>query len=134
VTAPERPASERLFIEGGMLVEDVGHHTCGAGGEFGHEPSCGLEPVIPLDDLDVMMRAGSRFAARIVGDASRPGNRLVELWTGERYTPGRRGRRPFAVVELPREEAEDLVLALQEPAPYELPEHERPPVEPLEGL
>lgn len=127
MTAPERPASERLFIDGGMLVEDVGHHTCGAGGEFGHEPSCGLEPAISLDDLDAMMRAASRFAARILPADEHEETVPVELWAGDRYDPRtRRERRPFAVVELPRDQAADLVLALQEPSPSELPEDERP--------
>lgn len=141
MTAPEqRPASERLFTDGGYLVEDVGHHTCGAGGEWPHEPGCGLVPVIPLDDLDAQMRARSRFAARIVGPSepgadTPPGMQLVELYAGERYEypTGRPSpRRPVGAFRLTREQAEDLLLALGEPDPMELPERLRPRPEPWE--
>lgn len=134
MTAPRR-VSERFVIVGDMLCEDVGYHTCGAGGEFGHEPGCGLEPLIPLDDLDAMMRAGSRFAARILSGPYSPEDRArdlvrVELWTGDRYEPrhpSARVRAPFAVVDLPREQAADLVLTLGEVPRHELPEDERGP-------
>lgn len=36
-------------IYAGHLVEFVDEHTCGAGGDpYGHEPYCGMEPVMPL--------------------------------------------------------------------------------------
>lgn len=36
----------------GHLVEFVDEHTCGAGGEMGHEPQCGMEPVVRLTGWD----------------------------------------------------------------------------------
>lgn len=135
MTAPEqRPASERFVIVGDMLCEDVGHHTCGAGGEFGHEPYCGLEPLIPLDQLDAVMRAGSRFAARILPTGEHEECVAVEVWAGDRYEVGKdRDRRPQGTIELPREAADDLVLALGEVPRHELPEDERGP-DPWEGM
>ena len=38
----------------GHLVCDVGEHTCAGGGAesgYAHEPSCGFEPILRLDDL-----------------------------------------------------------------------------------
>jgi hypothetical protein len=133
---PTGAEAGRFLIEAGMLCEDTGRHTCGAGGEWGHEPGCGLEPLIPLDDLDAMMRAGSRFAARLLQEADDAGDgrARVELWAGDRYDPrARRQRQPVAVVALTEEQAADLVLALGEPSPPELPEHERPAPTPFPG-
>ena len=44
----------RQSIMGGWLVIDTGQHNCGTGpgGHYGaHEPGCGLEQAIRLDDL-----------------------------------------------------------------------------------
>lgn len=132
MTAPERPAHERILIEGEWLVENVGQHTCGAGGEWPHEPGCGLVPLMPVAELDAQMRARSRFAARIVGEtvhAYPPGRRLVELYAGDRYEypTGRPAPRvPVAELLLTEEQAADLIKALGEPDPLELPERLRP--------
>jgi hypothetical protein len=129
VTAPERPAHERILIEGEWLVEDVGVHTCGAGGEWPHEPGCGLVPLMPVAALDEQMRARSRFAARIVGPGPIPGSRVVEVYAGERYEypTGRGGlRAPRGQLLLDEEQAADLIEALGEPDPLELPERLRP--------
>lgn len=132
--APERPAHERILIEGEWLVEDVGQHTCGAGGEWPHEPGCGLVPLMPVAALDAQMRARSRFAARVVGPAepgadTPSGMRLVELYAGERYEyPTGRPfpRKPVGAFRLTEEQAADLIEALGEPDPLELPERLRP--------
>ncbi len=40
-------------IEGHWVVEQHTHHTCGAGdGLYGHEPGCGLVPLVDLSSLD----------------------------------------------------------------------------------
>ena len=58
---PKPVERERMSIENGWLVYDVGHHTCAGGDEaasYHHEPTCGLEP---LDDLtEVLERSGYR--------------------------------------------------------------------------
>jgi hypothetical protein len=80
-----------------------------------------------IADFDEQQRARSRFAARIVGPASRPGLRIVELYAGQRFEPGRFDPRvPVAAIELTAEQADDLVLALGEPLSAELPERLRP--------
>lgn len=40
-----------LRIMHGWLVEYVGEHTCGAGDEYGHEPTCGYEPLMKVEEL-----------------------------------------------------------------------------------
>jgi hypothetical protein len=47
---PSAPPVE-LRIDGHWLVEEVQHHTCGAGDVYGHEPGCGLIPVVDLATL-----------------------------------------------------------------------------------
>jgi hypothetical protein len=139
VTAPDQrpPLHERLRIDSGWLVEDVGEHTCAGGtpeSGYAHEPSCGLEPLMRLDELDAIMRARSRFAVRILPTGDHEECVAVELWAGERYDPtARHNRRRQGVVELPRAHADDLLLLLGEPYPDELPEDERPADE-WEGL
>jgi hypothetical protein len=52
-TTTPAPAEEtpKLRIDSGWLVEEVDHCTCGAGNEYGHEPGCGLDPLMPVSEL-----------------------------------------------------------------------------------
>lgn len=124
------PASTRFLIEGDWLVEDVGHHTCGTGpdGHYGaHERGCGLEPLISLDQLDQIMRARARFAARILPAEEHEECVAVQVLGGDALGL----RRLQGELELPRDLAAALLLALGEPLPAELPEGQQPSPEPF---
>lgn len=46
--------SSKLSIMYGWLVYDVGEHTCGGYGpesNYAHEPGCGFEPMVHLEEL-----------------------------------------------------------------------------------
>lgn len=52
------PDPQRLSIDRGWLVYDTGHHTCGTGpdGHYGaHEPGCGLEPLMTVEELSTIL-------------------------------------------------------------------------------
>lgn len=55
----------RITLDGEWLVEQVDHHTCGAGGEWGHEPGCGLVPLMTLAELDELLTALGKLKAPI---------------------------------------------------------------------
>jgi hypothetical protein len=64
----DRPVAERLRIDGEWLVLEVDRHTCGTGpeGHYGaHEPGCGLEPLLRLDELDALLTALGKYGAPI---------------------------------------------------------------------
>lgn len=123
MTAPI-PPRDRFVIAGDMLCEDVGRHTCGTGpeGHYGaHEPGCGLEPVMSLEDLARMGDALSRvwFSARLHpadrGDTPRSGagHRMVQVFAGP--AGGTRGL--VGVLTMRPQEADALVAVLGEAAP-----------------
>jgi hypothetical protein len=65
MTAPEQPRAASLSIDSGWLVDDLGRHTCAGGtpeAGYAHEPGCGLEPLMTVDDLvalfDVLTELG----------------------------------------------------------------------------
>lgn len=84
---PERLQHERLRIEHGWLVLEVDEHTCGAGGELGHEPSCGMEPVMTLAELDELLT--------VVGETGAPINRPREVVAAIEERGRQRGVAPF---------------------------------------
>lgn len=57
---PQSPDGQ-LHVDGAWLVLETGRHTCGAGhwdSPFpgAHEPSCGVEPVISVEELWALLR------------------------------------------------------------------------------
>lgn len=79
-TAPE--AGERYGVFNGHLVEYTDKCTCGAGGPYGHEPGCGMEPLGKIEDL---------LATR----APAPTPRDACICDGAKYDPDQ--RHPFLV-------------------------------------
>ena len=54
LAAIEADDDDKLSIMSGWLVYDMGEHTCGGYGPesgYAHEPGCGFEPVLRLDEL-----------------------------------------------------------------------------------
>lgn len=55
--APQTP--EKLELVNGWLVQVVDEHTCGAGpgSGAGHEPDCGLVPIVSVEHLFELLAA-----------------------------------------------------------------------------
>lgn len=71
--APTEHAAER--IDGHWLVEEHDGHTCGAGGEHGHEPGCGLVPLVDLRGLpgwDSLVQLVLAEAAGLTAECGNP--------------------------------------------------------------
>jgi hypothetical protein len=64
--------SERFEIVNGWLVENVNHHTCGAGtaeSGYAHEPGCGQEPIAKVEQL-LNRAAGVGICRNATSDAT----------------------------------------------------------------
>src|SRR5690606_33392747 len=46
------PLKNLLILQNGLLVEQVNECTCYGGGPYGHEPGCGVEPVLDLTQIE----------------------------------------------------------------------------------
>ncbi|MEV1295152.1 hypothetical protein [Pseudonocardia sp. NPDC049635] len=47
----------RLTVYAGHLCSVVDAHTCGAGGDMGHEPQCGLDPIATVEEVRTALAA-----------------------------------------------------------------------------
>ena len=58
----------KVSIMSGWLVYDVGEHTCGGYGPesgYAHEPTCGYEPMIKVDEIPALLDAADERDAEL---------------------------------------------------------------------
>ena len=61
----DKTDAQKLAIMYGWLVENVGEHTCGGYGpesNYLHEPTCGFEPIMTVEDLAALLTARGKSA------------------------------------------------------------------------
>lgn len=51
LTAITGETDRMLSVRNGWIVAEAGGCTCYGGGPYGHEPGCGLDPIVKLADL-----------------------------------------------------------------------------------
>ncbi|MEC4616282.1 hypothetical protein [Tsukamurella tyrosinosolvens] len=59
LTAITGETEQALLVRSGWIVAEAGGCTCYGGGPYGHEPGCGLEPIVKLADVG---RTGAALA------------------------------------------------------------------------